>query len=354
MFVEELRNNSEWESFLQASPDGTFYHSLKWKEVIQRSFPHSALYLTIRDENGRPVGICPGFITDLMHMKVYHSTPYSDYGGPLIKELCIEQASLSLQNFLQRICPKKGMAYAKICFMDSKLVQFFKSPSSYEDGSVGIMEIDLKATPSDFIWNKIFSKNLRHNIRRFERDGFQAQEAQTKSDLRDFYDLYYENMKYIGGSLYPYEFMENMWKILYPDNLRIWLVGKEKRIGGIAVFKYGQKTYWVYAGIDRSQNYSQYSVVPYLLWKEIKTAEEEGYRYISLGATSSDPRNPKYLQKMSLGGSFHQQKVLWHPFSFTGRILLQTRANVISFWKTTRNFLPHNLKRFLESKLSKF
>jgi predicted N-acyltransferase len=354
MFVDELRNNSEWEGFLQTSPDGTFYHSLKWKEVIQRSFPHSPLYLTLRDENGRLIGICPGFITDLMHIKVYNSIPYSDYGGPLVKEPCIEKASLSLQNFLQRFCLKKGIAYAKICFMDGKLAQFFKSSLSYEDKSVGIMEIDLKTTPSDFIWNKIFSKNLRHNIRRLERDGFQAQEAQTKSDLRDFYSLYYKNMKYIGGSLYSYEFMENIWKTLYPDNLRIWLVGKEKRIGGIVVFKYRQKAYWAYAGIDRSQNYSPYSVVPYLIWKEIKKAEEEGYRCVSLGATSSDSRNPKHLQKVSLGGSFYQQKVLWHPFDFTGHALLQTRANVISFWKTFRNFLPHNLKHFLESKLSKF
>jgi hypothetical protein len=354
MFVEELKNNSEWESFLQASPDGTFYHSLKWKEVIQRTFPHSALYLSIKDENSKTVGICPGFITDLLHMKVYHSTPYSDYGGPLIKKLFIEQASLSLRIFLQRICPERGIAYAKICFMDDRSIRFFKSPLSSEDKSSGVMEIDLKATPSDFIWNKIYSKQLRYNVRRFERDGFQAQEAHTKSDLRDFYDLYYENMKYIGASLYPYELMENMWEMLYPDNLRIWLVGREERIGGIAVFKYGQKTYWVYVGINRNRDYSRYSVVPYLLWKETEKAEEEGYRYVSLGATSSDSRNPKHLQKMSLGGSFHQQKVLWHPFSFTGRILLQTRANIISFWKNTRSSLPHDLKRFLESKLSEF
>jgi len=354
MFVEELKNNSEWEHFLQTSPDGTFYHSLKWKEVIQRSFPHSALYLTIRDENGRLVGICPGFITYLMHMKIYHSIPYSDYGGPIIAEHCVGQASLSLQHFLQRFSSYKDIAYAKICFADDKLAQFFKSPSNYEDKGRGAMEIDLKTTPSVFIWDKVFSKNRRHDIRRFERDGFTIQEGRTKSDLMDFYSLYYDNMKHIGASPYPYQFMENMWKILYPRNVRMWLVRKEKRIGGIISFKYGQKTYGAYAGIDRDRIYSKYSVFPYLVWNEIKKAEEEGYRYVCLGATSSDLRNPNYIQKVSLGGSFCQQQVLWHPFSLTGHILLQTRANATSFWKNTRNFLPYNLKRFLESRLSKF
>jgi hypothetical protein len=354
VFVEELKNNREWEDFLQASPEGAFYHSLKWKEVIQKSFPHPALYLTIKDANGTLVGICPGFILSSMHMKIYHSIPYSDYGGPVIGRECTEQASILLRSFLQSFCSNNGIAYTKICFIDGKSAQFFKLPSSHEDRSKGTMEIDLKATPSDFIWNKIFSKNRRWKIKRFERDGFQAQEARTKCDLRDFYNLYYENMKHIGASPYPYKFIENMWIILYPENLRVWLVGKEKRIGGIVCFKYGQKTYWVYAGIDRNQSYSRYSVIPYLLWKEINKAEEEDYRYVSLGGTPSDPKNPYYLQKMSFGSSFNPQEVVWCPFSSTGRILLQTRAKTISAWKTIRNFLPSNFKRSLESKLSRF
>lgn len=125
--VEELKDKRKWETFLQTSPEGTFYHSLKWKEVIQKSFPHSALYLTIKDANGTIVGICPGFILNSMHMKIYHSTPYSDYGGPVIARQFIKQASLSLQNFLQRFGSNKEVVYAKICFMNDKLAQPFKS-----------------------------------------------------------------------------------------------------------------------------------------------------------------------------------------------------------------------------------
>ena len=200
----------------------------------------------------------------------------------------------------------------------------------------------------------MFSTNRRLRIRRFERNGLQAQEAESKSDLRDFYNLYCKNMKYIGAFSYPYEFMENAWTMLYPENLRIWLVGKGKRIGGIAVFKHGRKTYCVYTGIDRKQSGKRYSVIPYLLWKEIKKAEEEGYRYVSLGGTSSDPNNPYYLQKMGFGGSFYQQKMVWHAFNSSGRILLQTRAKAILVWKTFRNFLPIDLKRTLVSKLPIF
>jgi len=352
MYVEELKDEREWETFVQASPEGTFYHSLKWKEVIQESFPYSALYLTIKDENGTVVGICPGFILNSMHMKIYHSTPYSDYGGPVIAKHCIKQASLSLRSFLQTFCSNKDIVCGKFCFTDDKLAQSFKSPLGCVETTKGTIEIDLNATPSDFIWNKVFSKNRRRKIKLIEREGFQAQEAKTKSDLRDFYNLYAENMKHIGTSPYPYEFIENMWNILYPDNLRIWLLENDKRIGGDLFFKYGQRSYAAYVGLDRKQRVHE--VINYLVWKEIEKAEEEGLRYASLGSTPSNPKNPYYLQKMSFGGSFNQQEIVWYPLNSVGRFLLLTRARTASAWKTIRNFLPTDFKRILESKLLRF
>ena len=206
----------------------------------------------------------------------------------------------------------------------------------------------------EFIWKKVYSASKRKKIRLLERDGFQCQEAKSKSDLKDFYKLYCRNMVYIGSPPYSYDFMENLWKALYPENLRIWLVGKEKRIGGIALFKGIQKVHWVYVGIDRKQCSSRYSVIPYLLWKEIVKAEEEGYRYVSLGATPNDPTHPYYIQKLSFGGSFLEQKIVRYPFSFRGHALLQTRTKAILTWKNLKDFLPISLKSTLQEKLSFF
>ena len=117
MHVEKLKNKIDWKGFLQASPEGTFYHSLKWKEVIQKSFPCSALYLTIKDANGTIVGICPGFILDSAPLKIFCSIPYSDYGGPVIASHCIERASVSLRSFLEEFCSNNDIAYAKFCLI---------------------------------------------------------------------------------------------------------------------------------------------------------------------------------------------------------------------------------------------
>lgn len=272
----------------------------------------------------------------------------------MIANHCIERASLSLQDFLQRFCSSMGVAYLKISFMNEELQRSFGWPLRYTTRGRGTVEIDLEATPSDFIWSSLFSKNRRWKMKRFEREGYEARQARGNSDLRDFYAVYHDNMKYIGARPYPYHFLENMWSLLYPLNLRIWVVAREKPIGGILVLKDARRTYWLLAGIDRRQAYARYPVVNYLLWKEIETAEEEGYRYVSLGATPSDPDNLYYLQKTSFGGSFEQQEVAYYPCSSTGRVLLQAKAKAVSRWKTIRGFVPIRFRRMVERELQRF
>jgi hypothetical protein len=200
------------------------------------------------------------------------------------------------------------------------------------------MEIDLRATPTDFIWNKLFSRDRRWRIRRFERDGYEAREAQTKNDLQDFYKLHVEEMKYLRVPPQPYNFIENWWNILHPKNLRIWLVRKENPMGGIAVFKDERKTYWFLAGLDRRRA-GKYPLIPYLVWKEIKRAEEEGYGYLSLGGTPSDPTHSYYVQKASFGATFRQQEILFLPFNSIGYIMVQTRAKASLALKEIRKVL---------------
>lgn len=351
--VEELKDKKEWEDFLLDSPDGTFYHSLKWKEVIERSFHDSPVYLTVRDANGI-VGICPGFILSSMHIKIYHSMPYSDYGGPVMARHSIQQSSLSLPYLLQRFFSDMGVAYLSVNTMNDTIERSFSSSLGYVDTTLGIVEIDLEATPSRFIWEEIFSRNRRKKVLRFEREGYVARQAKTKSDLGNFYKLYCEDMKYIGARSFSYEFLENMWSLLYPLNLRIWLVERESVIGGILVLKDAGTTYPFLAGIDRrGQTHARYphGLVNYLYWKEIETAEAEGRRYVSCGSTPSDPRHPYYLQKISYGGIFKQRKVVHYPCSYVGRILLRAEAKTISSWRTIGRFLPTRLKMIMRRQL---
>ena len=355
MFVEELKNTTEWEDFLNVTPGGTFYHSIKWKKVIERSFSHPTLYLVVKDENERLVGICPTVILTSSHLRILNSLPYSDLGGPVIEKKCIEEASFSLLRFLEEFSLEKGISCAKICFLKDGSEQFFKSSRCYVNNNKGVVELDLEANPSAFIWDRIFRKRQRQKIKYFKRDGFQVREASTKSDLAKFLTLYYNNMKHIGAPAHPLTFFENVWDLLYPENFNILLVEKRKTVGGLAFFKYGERIYLTYLGMDRESLSSRYSMAPFLLWNSIKWAEGNGFRYVCFGPTSAHPKSrherANRSQKVMFGASFLQQEIVFIPFDFYAFAILLFGSKAVSAWRAMRNALPPKLQKKIESRV---
>lgn len=355
MFVEELKNTKEWEGFLKGTPRATFYHSIKWKNVIDKSFSHPTVYLVVKDENGRLVGVCPTAILASGHLRILDSLPYSDLGGPVIENRYIEEASLSLLRFIEQFSCEKGISCAKMCFLKDGSEQFFKSPRCYIDNNKGVVELDLAAKPSGFIWNKIFRKRQRQKIRYFTRDGFQVREASAKSDLAKFLTLYYSNMKHIGTRPHAPTFFANVWGLLYPENFNILLVEKRKTVGGLGFFKYGERIYLTYMGMDRESLSSRYSMAPFLFWNSIKWAEEKGFRYVCFGSTPAHPKSTReranYSQKVVFGASFLQQETVFIPFNFYAFAIFLFGSKAISAWKVMRNALPAKMQQTTESRL---
>jgi len=159
-------------------------------------------------------------------------------------------------------------------------------------------------------------------------------------------------MKYIGANPYPLRFMENIWNILHPSYTRIWILEGERPVAANLLFKFGNKSFSAYVGIDRDQH-SVYSPYYYLTWKEIKKAEEEGLSRVSLGSTLGDPENKYFLHKSSLGCIFRPQTIGWVPLCQYGRVLIQMRSMGLSVWKALRTALPSPIRRNMESRLAR-
>ncbi len=349
MFVEELKDRNEWESFLDSSAHGTFYHTPQWKDTLEKTFKHP-FYLALRKNNGTLAGICPGFIVDFGILKVYQSTPRSDYAGPIVADHCQGYVPQTLLNYIHSYCSNNGIAYAKVSLTENTPQASTESSWGYSESNGGVMEIDLERAPPEYLWNKVFPSSLRKKISRVERNGFRAYEGESKADLKEFYALYEQNMRYIGASPFTYEFMENAWDTLYPKNLRVWLVGKNRPIAGVFVYKYRGGTYMSYTGIDRESSRT-YSVNPYMVWQEIKKAKEEGCPMVSLGSTPGDPKETHYLQKSELGALFRKQTTVWYPFNLAGNVFLLCRSKPLNAWKNMRDALPQGLKREIEKRV---
>jgi hypothetical protein len=354
MFVEPLKNNSEWENFLEIAHSSTFYHSVKWKEVIERSFPVRTLYFTARNDDGRLVGVCPTCVLTQGGTKVLDSLPFSDFGGPVVEKRYQEQTCISLYRAIGEFCRKNGISFAQMCFIKDGCEGLFKSTPCYVSDGKGIIYLDLTSKPSDFVWKLLASKQ-RQKIRKLEKSGFEVREATSKLDLKTFLSLYYQNLQYLGVPWYRREFFENMWDILYPQNFTILFAEMKTAVGGVAFFKYGKTIYLTYFGMDRESLQHTPAIAPFLYWRAINWAERNGFTTVCFGSTPTHPKSvgekANYSQKIAFGGSFQPQEIIYVPFDFRSFITFLVAPKAIGVWKSVRNAWPLKLQRVIEYQL---
>lgn len=76
-------DGDRWNAYVLGHPDGTFFHLVEWKTVIERAFGHATYYLVA--ERGQDVcGVLPlGRIRSRLFGDSLVSTPFCVYGGVL-------------------------------------------------------------------------------------------------------------------------------------------------------------------------------------------------------------------------------------------------------------------------------
>ncbi|MFH1673414.1 MAG: GNAT family N-acetyltransferase [Pseudomonadota bacterium] len=319
MLVERLSNDEEWERFVADSSGGTFFHTLKWKKILEEAFSLEAEYLAIRDEAGKLAGVCPFAVTSKLRLfRILDSLPESDFGGPLTVEPETPAVLKALNDYLPEVCREKNITYAKIRCPSETTGRHFNTRGMTTDTASGSMNLNLEQHPSDFIWDEVFTQKdgQRTYIRRFEKDGFRNIEAQSIKDLDTFYELYYRNMNYIGGAVHPYSFFRKLWDELHPEHFNIILtVGNGRCIGGEGFFLYRPRktVYQTFIGLDRNVE-TQYRTYFYLSWGLLKWCEANGFKTVSFGGTPADPKSANYSQKSKFGANFNQDYVVCLPF----------------------------------------
>jgi hypothetical protein len=351
MIVELLKDEVEWENFAKIAPGSTFCHSLKWKRVLERSFPVQTRYFTVRSENGRLIGICPTCILADGSKRMLDSMPFSDFGGPVVDERYKGQICTSMYKTIGEFCRGNRISFAQICFMRDSCEKQFISPRSYAWNAKGVIHLDLTSKPSDMVWKNLASKQ-RQKIRKLEKSGFEVREAASKSDLRAFSNLYSQNMQYLGVPAYRNSFFETMWDLLYPENFAILSAEMKTPLAGVAFFKYGRAVYLTYFGMDRGSLQHTPAIAPFLFWKAIVWAERNGFTTVYFGSTPSHPKTVRekanYSQKMDFSGLFQPQETVYIPFDSRSFITFLVAPKAIRAWKSVRDIWPSRLRKIIE------
>src|ERR1700733_2813762 len=93
-------HQTAWDKYVFQHPEGTLFHTTRWKRVIEREFGFKAVYLLAEDE-GEIRGVLPMFLSsNWVQGRTLISTPFAVYGGICASD---EAARLTLRETACRI-----------------------------------------------------------------------------------------------------------------------------------------------------------------------------------------------------------------------------------------------------------
>jgi hypothetical protein len=271
----------EWNRFVAGHEDAVFYHTLAWRDFVQRVFGHQPHYL-LCERDGRVIGILPMFLVrmPLLGSKLI-SLPYDiGAGGPLVTEPSaeIQLAEQAMQlarelraGYLQFRCASRRADLAQLELEESE--------------PVILSEIVLDNEQD--VWSRV-ERDHRKAMRKANNRGVVLREAASLEDYLAFFDVYLQVFRDFGTPPYGRGYFERLWHDLAASgSVRMILAEVEGRcVGGLLMFAWGRNLTSKFAVVlPKAVPLRAY---PALYGRAIEIGLKENFGRLSWGTSSRD------------------------------------------------------------------
>ena len=187
-------NAGAWDRFVEAMPNGTFFHRAAWADVLSRAFRHTPHFI-FAEQDGAITGVLP-----LAHVKTalfgnsFISSPFCVYGGPLAAD---RESFAALDRHAADLMARNGAAATEYRFREpppevwlegewhakDDLYVTFRKPIDRDD------EANMKAIP----------RKQRAMVRKGIERGLTSE---VSSDVDGLHAIYAESVRNLGTPVF--------------------------------------------------------------------------------------------------------------------------------------------------------
>jgi serine/alanine adding enzyme len=200
-----------WDDFVRSEPRSTIAHLAGWREVIEDTFGHEAIYVSALN-NGTIVGILPLVIFRSRlfgHFAV--SMPFLDGGGIFTRH---ERVSALLLD-----CARSIGADRRLSHVELRHAAQLRPELPCRQHKVGMT---LHFVPDLGKAWALLDRKVRNQVRKAEKSGLVERRGGIEY-LDAFYDVFARNMRDLGTPVYPRAFFERILKT-FADSSTIFIV----------------------------------------------------------------------------------------------------------------------------------
>ena len=262
-----------WDAYVDAHPEGTFFHLLSWRDVLGTAVGFEAHYLqALRD--GRVVGLLPLVrVKSLLFGHALVSLPFCVQGGVIADDA---PAAEALLNYASALAERFAVDYLELRHTQpvaagwptkSETYVLFKRALSPD------VEENMKAIP----------RKQRAMVRKGISAGLVSREEVA---LQNFFHIYATSVRNLGTPVFPRRYFEALFET-FREHCRVTTVyAGEAAVSSVLSFVYKDTVMPYYGGgLPAARDLKAYD---FMYWEVMRTACEQGIRHFDYGRSKRD------------------------------------------------------------------
>jgi FemAB-related protein (PEP-CTERM system-associated) len=300
----------QWDDYVEHHPNGTIYHSIAWKNIVEQHFSKKTHYLYVENEQQIEAVLPLVFFKSVLFGEFVVSFPYVNYGGMLYsneqaKQMLLAAAKSLLEASNSEFIDLRSMQKDEFSLpVKAKKVTYYLSLPDSEEALM-----------------KQFKAKLRSQIRRPIKEGMYAK-VFSQDGLDYFYDIFATKMRDLGTPVYNKNFFATILNEL-PQNSHIIIVFSQEDTPVGAAFIIHNKERMEIPWAATLRKYDRLSPNMLLYFEVLKYAMKQKCTVFDFGRCSKG--SGTYRFKKQWGGE--EKTLYWYYLMNKGQDLPEVNPN---------------------------
>jgi len=318
-------DHDDWDEFIRAFPDSSFFHSVAWTKVLSESYGYTPAFF-LSNEEGNTALIPLMDVKSAVTGRRGVSLPFTDYCEPIIA------GSIKFQDMLDRI-----IQYGKRVnweFIELRGGEKFL-PDALSSSRFFGHRLDISREE-----NQIYSSlkdTFKRNIKKARANGVSIRFLDTMEAVMEFYRLNCQTRKRHGLPPQPLRFFRKVHEHIISKGKGIVALASYEKIfiAGAVFFHFGGKVIFKYGASDiRRRNLRPNNLV---MWEAVRWLRERGFKSLSLGRTEIGNEG---LRRFKLALGAEEYPIVYYRYDLKSGSFVKEPEKVSPFQAGILNKLP--------------
>ncbi len=263
----QAEDSANWDAFVLACPEATFFHRAGWKQVIERAFSHRTHYL-LAERTGTIVGVLP--LTEVKSRLFGHSlisNVFCVYGGIAAND---DEARTALDTAAQQLAQELQVGH-----LEYRQLKPFHSDWASQD----LYFTFRKAIDPDVEANMLA---IPRKQRAMVRKGIKNElVAEIDATVDRFFKLFADNVKRHGTPALPKRYFALLKEVFGTDCEVLTVLHQGRVVSTVLTFYFRDEVLPYYAG--DTEDARQLAANDFKYWELMRRGCERGYKIFDYG-----------------------------------------------------------------------